>query len=100
MRAVLIVALLASVASADDLCARKVHHGAPIDLDVKDADVHDVLRLLADVGKMNLVISDEVTGKVTLRLKNVAWDLAACMIAKVHHAAIALEDNVLLVTKR
>jgi type IV pilus assembly protein PilQ len=96
----LIVALLASSASAGDLCARKVHRGAPIDLDVKDADVHDVLRLLADVGKINLVVSDEVSGKVTLRLKRVAWDLAACTIAKVHHLAIALDDNVLLVTKR
>jgi type IV pilus assembly protein PilQ len=100
VRAVLLVLCLASVASADDLCARKLHHGAPIDLDVKDADVHDVLRLLADVGRTNLVVSDEVTGKVTLRLKRVAWDLAACTIAKVHHLAIALDDNVLLVTKR
>jgi hypothetical protein len=46
------------------------------------------------------VVSDEVSGKVTLRLKRVAWDLAACTIAKVHHLAIALEDGVLLVTKR
>jgi type IV pilus assembly protein PilQ len=96
----LIVAVLARAASADDLCARKVHRGAPIDLDVKDADVHDVMRLIADTAKVNLVVSDEVSGKVTLRLKRVAWDLAACTIAKVNHLAVALDDGVLLVTKR
>lgn len=99
MRLVLI-ALLASTASADDfgrdLCSER-HHGAPIDLDLKNADIHDVFRLLADVGHVNLVVSDEVNGKVTLRLKRVAWDTAACAVAAVHHLAITAQDNVLLV---
>ena len=99
MRAVLILALLAAHASgaaADDFCK---HRGAPIDLDVKDADIHDVFRLIADVAKVNLVVSDEVAGKVTLKLKRVPWQSAACAIAKVEHVAISLSGNVLLVTK-
>ena len=97
MRAVLLLALLAAPAAADDFCK---HRGAPIDLDVKDADIHDVFRLIADVAKVNLVVSDEVAGKVTLKLKRVPWQSAACAIAKVEHVAISFDGSVLLVTKR
>jgi len=97
----------AAEASGDDrdlprgeLCARDVRHrSAAIDLDVKDAEIHDVFRLLADIGHANLVVSDEVTGKVTLRLSRVAWDAAACVVAATHHLTITMHDNILLVMR-
>ncbi|HEY0476745.1 MAG TPA: hypothetical protein VGD37_04430 [Kofleriaceae bacterium] len=83
-----------------DLCAHGVaHHGAAIDLDVKGADLHDVFRLLADAGRVNLVVPDDVTGKVTLRLRHVAWDAAACAVAELNHLAIAVDGNILIVTR-
>ena len=83
------------------MCGRDAkYHGAPIDLDVKDADIHDVMRLLADVGNINIVISDEVQGRVTLRLKRVAWDLAVCTIAATQKLRVTVQDNVVLVRKR
>ncbi len=105
VRAVVLAALLASVSStayADrDVCRRGTpHRGAPIDLDVKDADIHDVMRLLADVGNVNIVVPDAVQGKVTLRLKRVAWDLAACTIAAVHKLQLTANGNVILVNRR
>ncbi|NUO47779.1 MAG: type IV pilus secretin PilQ [Polyangiaceae bacterium] len=50
--------------------------GRRIDLDLKDADIHDVLRLLSDVGRVNVVTADNVTGSVTIRMRNVPWDQA------------------------
>jgi hypothetical protein len=86
-------------ATRRDLCGRDVrHHGAPIDLEVKGADVQDVLRLIADAGRVNIVLSDEVAGKVTLKLTRVPWDAAACAIAAVHRLMITVDGNVLLVT--
>lgn len=102
MRALVLAAiLLPRVAAADgDLCAPGAkHHGAPIDLDVQGADLHDVLRLISDVGHVNLVVADDVQGKVTVKLKRVAWDLAACTIAAVHHLRIDVQANILLVRK-
>ncbi|MGE5187091.1 MAG: hypothetical protein ACM31C_33810 [Acidobacteriota bacterium] len=101
LRAVLAVAILTSPAYADrDLCARGVvHHGAPIDLDVQDADLHDVLRLLADVGRVNLVVGDDVAGKVTVKLKRVPWDAATCAIAQVHRLRVDVDRNILLVRR-
>ena len=82
------------------LCGRDVRHrGAAIDLDVKDADIHDVFRLIADAARVNLVIPDDVTGKVTLRLLRVPWDAVACAVAAVHHLRITVDGNILLVMR-
>ncbi len=50
--------------------------GRRLDLDLKDADIHDVLRLLADVGRINVITADNVSGSVTIRMRNVPWDQA------------------------
>jgi type II secretory pathway component HofQ len=87
--------------AARDLCAPGVrHHGAPVDLDLRGAGIHDAFRLLADAGHVNLVIPDDVTGTVTLHLVRVAWDAAACAIAGVHQLRIDVEGNILVVRRR
>ena len=101
LRVAIALALLGRAARADgDLCAPGTRHrGAAIDLDVKAADVHDVFRLLADVGHTNLVMAQEVAGKVTLRVKAVPWDQAACAIAALEHLTITVDGNILLVRR-
>ena len=104
LRAVAVVAILvgmqASVHAERAMCGPGAkYRGAPLDLDVKDADIHDVMRLLADVGNVNIVVPDAVQGKVTLRLKRVAWDQAACTIAAVHQLQVTVHDNIVLVRK-
>jgi hypothetical protein len=101
---VLLVSMAAARAYGEreprDLCARGVrHHGAAIDLDVKGADIQEVFRLIADVGHVNIVVPDDVTGKVTMRLVHVAWDAAACAVAAVHRLTITVDGNVLLVMR-
>jgi len=90
---------IAPSARADrDMCpAGAKFRGAAVDLDVKNADIHEVYRLLADVGRVNIVVPDDVKGKVTLRLKRVPWDQIACTVAAVHRLAITVQGNVLLV---
>jgi type IV pilus assembly protein PilQ len=103
LRALVLVLFVGAAAPAfaeRPMCARGAkYHGAAIDLDVKDADIHDVMRLLADVGRVNIVVGDSVQGKVTLRLKRVPWDQVACTIAAVHKLMISVDGNVVLVTK-
>ena len=103
MRVLAILFVLCGVAHADEreLCARgTIYRGPTLDLDVKDADIHDVYRLLSDVGRVNIVISGDVRAKVTLRLKRVAWQQVACTIAAVHKLQILVDGNVLLVRPR
>jgi len=58
----------------------KEYSGTRISLDLKDADLPNVLRLFADVAKVNILVTEEVKGKVTLRLLNVPWDQALDII--------------------
>ena len=95
--------LVATTAAAEEreLCTKNARYRGPsIDLDVKSADIHDVYRMLSDVGRVNIVIPDDVKAKVTLRLKRVPWQQVACTVAAVHRLEILVDGNVLLVRKR
>jgi len=93
---------IAATAHADrELCGRHARYrGAPVDLDVKGADIHDVYRLLADVGRINIVVSGDIRGKVTLALRRVPWDQIACVVAATHDLFVTIDRNVVLVRKR
>ena len=52
----------------------KKYKGQPISVDFQNADIHAVLRMLAEIGGFNLIVSDKVKGTVTLKLNNVPWD--------------------------
>lgn len=53
-----------------------------ISIDVKDVDVVDVLRLLAEIGQFNLVADANVSCKTTLALKAVPWTQVLDLILK------------------
>jgi hypothetical protein len=74
------------------------YHGARIDLDVKGADLQDVFRLIADVGKVNIVVSGDVAGTITLKLKGVPWDLALDVVAKAKNLSLERDGNVIIVS--
>jgi hypothetical protein len=54
----------------------RVYTGQRITLDFKDAEIVNVLRILSEIGGENLVITDDVKGRITLRLVDVPWDQA------------------------
>jgi type IV pilus assembly protein PilQ len=59
---------------------KKRYTGRKISLDFKDADVHNILRLIADVSGKNVIAGEDVKGKVTVRMLNVPWDQALDVI--------------------
>jgi type IV pilus assembly protein PilQ len=71
--------------------------GRRIDLDLKDADIHNVLRLLADVGRVNIVTADNVSGSVTIRMRNVPWDQALDVILQAKGLGMVRRANMLRV---
>lgn len=56
--------------------------GEKLSLNFQDIEVRSVLQLIADFTDLNLVASDTVSGRITLRLKNVPWDQALELILK------------------
>lgn len=69
--------------------------GRRIDLDLKDADIHNVLRLIGDVSRRNIVVADDVSGTVTIRLRNVPWDQALAVILQSKKLGMVEQGNLL-----
>ncbi len=73
------------------------YNGRRIDLDLKDADIHNILRLLADVGRVNIVTADDVTGSVTIRMRNVPWDQALDVVLQAKGLGMVRQGNLIRV---
>ena len=76
---------------------RMVYTGDRLSLNFQDIEVRAVLQLLADFTELNLVTSDTVDGRITLRLKNVPWDQALDIILKSKGLSKRQVDNVIMV---
>ncbi|MCG7956098.1 MAG: type IV pilus secretin PilQ [Candidatus Thiodiazotropha endolucinida] len=76
---------------------RLVFTGDRLSLNFQDIEVRAVLQLLADFTGLNLVTSDTVDGRITLRLKNVPWDQALDIILKSKGLTKRQIDNVIMV---
>ncbi len=76
---------------------RTAFRGRRIDLDLKDADIHNVLRLLADVGRVNIVTADNVSGTVTIRMRNVPWDQALSVVLQAKSLGMVRQGNMIRV---
>jgi type IV pilus assembly protein PilQ len=74
---------------------KKSYSGRLISLDFQDADLDNVLRLMADVSGLNVVVGEGVKGKVTVKLLNVPWDQALDLILQTHGLGQAREGNIL-----
>jgi type IV pilus assembly protein PilQ len=76
---------------------RRGFAGRRIDLDLKDADIHNVLRLIADVGRVNIVTADNVSGSVTIRMRNVPWDQALDVVLQSKGLGMVRQGNMIRV---
>ena len=66
-----------------------------ISFDFKDADVVNLLRILAAESTRNVVIGDDVKGKMSITLRNVPWDLALDTILETRGLRKVEKDGVL-----
>jgi type IV pilus assembly protein PilQ len=71
--------------------------GEPISLELKDADIKDVLRTFAKITELNIAVDPEVRGSVTVDLKNVPWDQALDLILRQNGLDYEVENNILRV---
>ena len=69
-----------------------------VSLDFKDADIKNVLRILAYKSGMNIVSSPEVTGVVTIQLDNVPWQRALEVILSTYGYGYDQKGNIITVT--
>lgn len=76
---------------------QKTYTGKPLSMDFQDVEIRAVLQLIADFTDINLVASDSVNGRMTLRLQNVPWDQALDIILKSRGLDKRRNGNVIMV---
>ncbi len=74
------------------------YKGPRLSLDFKDADIHNIFRLIAEVSNLNIITSEDVKGKITIRLVNVPWEQALDVILTTKNLIKMEEGNVLRIT--
>ena len=67
-----------------------------VTMSVVDADVRDVLTGLATIGKVNVVIDDSVTGKISVNLKNIPFEAALDTITRSKGLSMHRTGNVIV----
>jgi len=72
--------------------------GQRISLDFKDADIQNVLRILADVSGFNVITTEDVKGKLTMRLVDVPWDQAFDAILRAKNLDSVRDGNIIRVS--
>ncbi|HUO83907.1 MAG TPA: type IV pilus secretin PilQ [Thermoanaerobaculia bacterium] len=73
----------------------RVYTGEPIDLNLTNADLRDVLRTFAELTGLNMAIDPGVTGTVTVLFDDVPWDQALELILRQNNLDYVLQGNVM-----
>jgi len=72
----------AKAAAARSVYDDKAYTGRRVDFNVKDMDIKNLLSAIAEISKRNIILADDVAGKVTIKLRNVPWDQALDIILR------------------
>jgi type IV pilus assembly protein PilQ len=74
--------------------------GKLITIDFKDADVINVIRLLGTEGGRNIVVGEDVKGKVSVSLRNVTWEQALETILEARALQKIEKDGIIRIVSR
>jgi hypothetical protein len=59
--------------------------GPEVDLDFKDAPLHDLLRMFGDTAAVNIIAPEHIAPRVTVYMKKARWDAALTTILEAHN---------------
>jgi type IV pilus assembly protein PilQ len=80
--------------------SRSAYSGDKLSLNFQNISTREALNVIADFTNLNMVISDTVSGSLTLRLKEVPWDQALQIILDTRGLLQQKEGNVIMVAPR
>jgi type IV pilus assembly protein PilQ len=76
------------------------YQGEKLSLNFQNVDVRRLLQVIGEFTGMNMVVSDSVSGAITLILKDVPWDQALDIIMKQKGLDMRKNGNVILIAPR
>ncbi len=70
-------------------------YGRPINIEFKDADIREIFNFIAEYSGLNLVLSDAVTGRLSLKLREIPWDQALVVVMQSKSLGYIRHGNIL-----
>ncbi|MHB1359303.1 MAG: type IV pilus secretin PilQ [Rhodocyclaceae bacterium] len=75
--------------------SKKGYQGDAISLNFQNIPLRELLHVFADITNFNIVVSDSVTGNVSLRLNDVPWDQALEIVLQQKNLAMRKSGSVI-----
>lgn len=72
--------------------------GSPLSIQVKDVDIREVINFIAEESGANIIMSDDVEGKISLKLRQIPWDQALVTILRAKRLGYIRTGEVLRVS--
>ncbi len=76
----------------------KKYTGKKISFNVKNADIHDIFRVFAQISNLNFITSSDVKGSLTMELHDVPWDQAFDLILQQKGLVAEKYGNIIRIT--
>lgn len=73
-------------------------YGNLISVEVNDQDIRDVLNFVSSESGLNLIMTEDVQGKITMKLRNIPWDQALVTIMKAKKLGYVRQGSVIRVS--
>ncbi|MDG0816718.1 type IV pilus secretin PilQ [Bdellovibrio svalbardensis] len=77
------------------LAGNSQFYGKKISIETNSMDIRDALNFITEESGVNMVLSDEVKGNVSLKLRQVPWDQALVVIMRARKLGYTRQGNVL-----
>ena len=65
-----------AAASSAAAMSERNYTGRRVDFNVQNMDIKNLISAIAEIARRNIIVADDVSGRVTIKLRNVPWDQA------------------------
>lgn len=89
-----------SMQRAEGGLERKQYTGKRVTLEFADADIRKIFQLIGEVSNLNILVGDDVTGTISIKLVNVPWDQALDVILDTKNLAMKRSGNIVVIRPR
>lgn len=90
--------LMTSDSLEEFIANNQTFYGKKISIETDDVEIREVFKLISDEANVNLILADEVRGKISVKLKNVPWDQALVLLMKSKKLGYTRSGNVIRIS--
>lgn len=76
----------------------KTYTGKKISFEFQNEDIRNIIKMISEASGKKIVVPDTISGKVTLKLRDVPWDQALNIVLAVRNLGVEESDGVLTIS--